>query len=148
MATLLQALVMMIAALSRLLAIGVACGALAGPVAAQQTPRASPAVQTEFNTFFRQFREALKANDAAATAALTRFPLYYDGDLRDAAHFQRSVFRRLFNARNRNCLQTARASYDRDGNGADTYSAFCGEQMFVFTKGAEGFRFSDIGVND
>ena len=109
---------------------------------------ASPALQKEFADFIGKFRAALKANDSAAVAGMTRLPFMNDSAVRDAAQFRDKVYKRDFTAKNRACLQRGKAVYDRDGENNDSFFIFCGEQIFVFTKTPAGFLFADIGVND
>ncbi|MBL8587751.1 MAG: hypothetical protein JNK46_04415 [Methylobacteriaceae bacterium] len=124
--------------------------ATAGAAGAQsgKPPAAPPAVQQEFDAFLTRFRAALKANDAAAVAGLTRLPFMADPAIADAAQFRAKSYATLFPARARACLQRARPVYDRDGEQNHTYSAFCGQTIFTFTKTPAGFRFTDVGAND
>ena len=119
--------------------------------AAAQAPKkvvASPALQKEFDGFIEKFRAALKANDSAAVAGMTRLPFMNDSAIRDAAQFRAKTYRTSFTAKDRACLQRSKAVYDRDQYKNDYYSIFCDEAMYVFTKTPAGFLFTDIGVND
>jgi hypothetical protein len=107
---------------------------------------ASPALQKEFAGFIEKFRVALKANDSAAVAGMTRMP--FDDNVRDAAEFREKIYKPVFTAKNRACIQSGKAIYARDDNNDDYYSIFCGERIFVFTKTPAGFLFTDISVND
>jgi hypothetical protein len=109
---------------------------------------ASPALQKEFDGFIAKFRAALKANDAAAVAVMTRLPFMNDGSIRDAAQFREKVYKRDFTAKSRACIQRGKAVYDRDGEGNDNYFIFCGQDIFVFTKTPAGFLLTEVGVND
>jgi len=109
---------------------------------------ASPALQKEFDGFVGKFRAALKANDSAAVAGMTRPPFMNDGSTRDAAQFREKVYKRDFTAKNRACIQRGKAVYDRDGENNDNFFIFCGQQIFVFTKMPAEFLFTEIGVND
>ena len=115
-----------------------------------QAPKkvASPALQKEFAGFMEKFRAALKANDSAAVAGMTRLPFMNDGSTRDAAQFREKIYKTFFTAKNRACIQGGKAIYDRDGNNNDYYSIFCGQHIFVFTKTPAGFLLTDIGMND
>lgn len=121
--------------------------AAAAPVLAQASRPAAPpaAVKTEFDAFLAKFRAALKANDAAAVAGLTRLPFMAESD---AATFRAKDYPRLFNAKSRACLARTKPVYDLDGEKNHAYSLFCGETIYVFTRDAGGFRFTDVGVND
>jgi len=109
---------------------------------------ASPAVQKEFDGFIEKFRAALKANDSAAVAGMTRLPFMNDKAIGDAAQFRAKTYRTEFTARNRACIQRGKAVYDRDQDGHDDYYVFCDDLIFVFTRTPAGFLFTDISVND
>ena len=121
------------------------------PAFAQAAPKnavASPALQKEFDGFIGKFRAALKANDSAAVAGMTRLPFMNDGSIRDAAQFHEKIYKREFTAKKRACIQRAKAVYGRDGENNDNFFIFCGEDIFTFTKTPAGFLFTEIGVND
>jgi hypothetical protein len=109
---------------------------------------ASPALQKEFDGFVEKFRAALKANDSAAVAGMTRLPFMADGTIRDAAQFQSKYYPTTFTAKNRACIQRGKATYDRDGENNENYVIFCGPLIFVFTKTPAGFLFTETGAND
>jgi hypothetical protein len=109
---------------------------------------ASPALQKEFAGFIEKFRAALKANDSAAVAGMTRLPFMNNASIRDAAQFREKVYKPDFTAKNRACIQRGKAVYDRDQENNDNYFIFCGENIFVFTKTPAGFIFTEVGVND
>lgn len=115
---------------------------------AAKDPVASPAVQKEFDGFIEKFRAALKANDSAAVAGMTRLPFMNDKAIGDAAQFAAKTYRTEFTAKNRACLQRGKAVYDRDDYKNDNYFIFCGDLIFVFSKTPTGFLFTDISVND
>ncbi len=124
--------------------------ALSAPAVAQgaRTAAASPALQKEFTDFIAKFRAALKANDSAAVAGMTKLPFMADSATGDAAQFRAKIYPTTFSAKNRACLQRAKAVHDRDGQNNDNYVMFCGETIFVFTKTPTGFLFTETGVND
>jgi hypothetical protein len=131
------------------LVIAVAFAALA--LAFAQAPKpvtASPAVQKEFEGFIGKFRAALKANDPAAVAAMTRLPYMGDASIGDAAQFRAKVYPREFTAKNRTCLQRAKPVYDRDGNKNEIYAIVCSGDVFTFTKGPAGFQLTDVDIAD
>ena len=123
---------------------------LLAPALAQapKKPAASPAVQMEFDGFIAKFRAGLKANDAGAVAGMTRLPFEYNGVYRDAAQFRAKGYAAVFTAKNRACVQSGKAVYDRDGENNDNYFIFCGQLIFTFTKTPGGFLFTEIGAND
>lgn len=116
--------------------------------AAPKNAVASPALQKEFDGFIEKFRAALRTNDSAAVAGMTRLPFMNDSAIRDAAQFRAKTYASSFTAKNRACIQRGKAIYERDQDKNDSYSVFCGELIFVFTKTPAGFLFTDISVND
>jgi hypothetical protein len=125
--------------------------AIAQKTSKQQAPKdpvASPALRKEFDGFIAKFRAALKANDSAAVASMTKLPLPYESSIRDAAQFRAKAYPRDFTPKNRACIQRGKAVYDRDQQNNENYFIFCGELIFAFTKTPAGFLFTDIGMND
>ena len=119
--------------------------------AVAQAPKkavASPALQKEFDGFIEKFRAALRTNDSAAIAGMTRLPFMNDSAIRDAAQFRAKTYSTFFTAKNRACIQRGKAVYERDPENHDNYFVFCGQHIFTFTKTAAGFLFTDIGAND
>jgi hypothetical protein len=106
---------------------------------------ASPALKKEFEAFIGKFRAALKANDSAAVAEMTKLP--FEGS-NDAAQFRAKGYPENFTAKNRACIQRSKPVYERDGENNDSYSIFCGDLIFVFTKTPAGFLFTDVSMND
>lgn len=134
-----------------LLSIALAVALLHLAPALAQAPKkavASPALQKEFGGFIARFRAALKVNDSAAVAGMTRLPFMNDSSIRDAAQFHEKVYKHEFTAKNRACIQRNKAVYDRDGENNENYFIFCGETIFGFTKTPTGFLFADVGMND
>ena len=109
---------------------------------------AALALQKEFAVFIEKFRAALKANDSAAVAGMTRLPFEHDGSIRDATQFRAKTYPTTFTAKNRACIQRGKAVYDRDGENNDNYFIFCGNLIFVFTRTPAGFLFTEVGMND
>lgn len=134
----------------RIFSIIVLASALMSPTLAlaQAPKKASPAVQAEFDGFIAKFRAALKANDAAAVAGMTRLPFMGDKTYSDVAQFSVKGYQEFFPAKDRACVQRKKAIYDRDGENNDTYHVLCSETIFTFTKTPAGFLFTDVGVND
>jgi hypothetical protein len=111
-------------------------------------PVASPELKKEFDAFIAKFRAALKANDAAAVAGMTKLPFMENAEIGNAAQFRERIYKNDLAAKERACIQRKKAVYARDGRGSDTFSIFCGETIFTFTRTASGFLFTDIGMND
>jgi hypothetical protein len=109
---------------------------------------APPVLQKEFVGFIAKFRAALRANDYAAVAAMTRLPFMNNGSIPDVAQFREKIYKVDFTAKNRTCIQRGKAVYDRDQQYNDNYFIFCGQRIFVFTKTPAGFLFTEIGNND
>ena len=113
---------------------------------AQDKP-APAAVQKDYDQFIGKFRDALKKNDAAAVTGMTRFPYYWD-EMRDAAYFQKNLYSKIFTPKVRTCLARGKGFYDQAPDGSESFSVFCGEEIYLFTKTPDGFRFAETGVND
>jgi len=109
---------------------------------------ASPALQKEFDAFIEKFRAALKTNDSAAVAGMTRLPFMNDSAIRDAAQFRAKTYSTFFTAKNRACIQRGKFVYDRDPRNHDNYFVFCGQNIFTFTKTPAGFLLTDVDAND
>ena len=120
------------------------------PAVAQSAKKlvASPALQQEFDDFIAKFRAALKANDPAAVAGMSRLPFMNDKAIGDAAQFRAKIYAPSFTAKTRACIQRTKAVYDRDDEKNDYYSVVCGDEYYIFTKTPAGFLFTDIGAND
>lgn len=121
---------------------------LAPAFAQTKEATATPVLQKEFDGFIARFRAALKANDSAAVASMTRLPLEYDSSVRDAAQFRAIAYPRDFTPKDRACLRRSKAVYDRDGQNNDNYFIICGELIFFFRKTPAGFLFTEISMND
>lgn len=109
---------------------------------------ASTAVQKEFEDFIAKFRAALKANDPATVAAMTKLPYMGDASIADAAQFRAKVWPSDFNAKNRACLQRTKPVYDRDGARNEVYAIACGGSIFTFTRTSAGFQLTDVDIAD
>ena len=48
----------------------------------------------------------------------------------------------------RRCLANAKPARDVDAHGAVSYSAFCGEVIYVFSKVGGAWKLTDLGAND
>jgi len=68
--------------------------------------------------------------------------------MRDAAEFRKNIYGEIFTAKIRACIARGKGDYDRDQEGHDNFAIFCGEELFLFTRTAEGFRFSEVDAND
>ena len=141
----------MLTSLARTAAIlALTVATLSSPVFAQNAEKAPPAVQAEFNTFIAKFREAVKANDAVAVTALTKFPFRQMSNMHNENAFQKQVYPKLFNTRIRDCVQKTRPVYSLDGQGNYNYSLLCGKSLLLIEKAASGgeFRFTETHVEE
>src|SRR3954454_14605022 len=97
----------------KILSTLVLAAALAQPASGfAQAPKkavASPALQKEFDGFIAKFSAALKANDSAAVAGMTRLPLDSHDAYRDAAQFRAKVYPQTFTPKNRACIESGKA---------------------------------------
>lgn len=119
------------------------------PACAQAQNSVAPAgLRQEFDGFLAKFRAALKANDAAAVAGMTRLPFMGDQASGDAVKFRAKIYPDLFPAKVRRCLARNKPAYDRDQQGNDNFHIICGEEIFYFTKRPQGFLFTEVGMND
>ncbi len=134
----------------RILLKFVVAAVLMGPglAVAQAPKKAAPAVQAEFDGFIAKFQAALKANDSAAVAGMTRLPFMGDKTYSNAAQFGAKGYQEFFTPKDRACVQRKKAIYDRDGENNDTYHVLCSGTIFTFTRTPAGFFFTDVGVND
>ncbi len=127
-----------------------AIASLSGPVVAQNRDKPPPAVQAEFNAFVGKFRAAVKANDATAVTAMTKFPFRQMGNHHDENAFRKQVYPKLFTARIRDCVQKARPIYELDGQDNHSFSIMCGKALLLIEKPGTGgeFRFTETHVEE
>ena len=123
--------------------------ALAGLAPAHaKDPVAPPALQKEFDAFIAKFRAAVKADDPAAVAAMSKLPFMSDASVSTAEQFRDMIYKADFQKKDRACIQRVKPIYDRNPLGEDNFSITCGDVYFLFTKTPQGFLLSDVGVND
>lgn len=90
----------------------------------------------------------MRANDAAAVAALSELRPAFALSTRDPPQVRSKAYAELFPAKVRACVQRGKAVYDRTPSGIESYSIFCGQSIFVFARQPAGFLLTDIGVDD
>ena len=95
-----------------------------------------------FAEFWSQFKAAVEKGDKEAIAGMTQLPF---GDEKLAKADFVKQFDKIFSARVRRCFRNAKPVKE---DKRDSYSVFCGENIFVFEKGKDGYQFTDVGVND
>lgn len=95
-----------------------------------------------FAPFWTQFKTALKKRDKEAIASMTKLPFFYNNKNLNRSQFI-SKFDEILPRRLSTCFNKEKPVSDQGA-----YSAFCGEQIYVFSKCNGKFMFTDIGVND
>ena len=95
-----------------------------------------------FAEFWTQFKAAVLTGDKAAIAGMTKFP-FGDNQLTKADFVKQCG--EIFSAKVRRCFPNAKPV---KADKRDSYSVFCGETIFVFEKGKDGYQFTDLGEND
>ena len=96
-----------------------------------------------FALFWTQFKAAVAAKDKEAIAGMTKFPFFYRDNLTRADFIKQ--FDVIFNAKVTKCFRSAKP--EKDTNRV-SYTVFCGEDIFTFTKEGGEYRFTDVGVTD
>lgn len=100
------------------------------------------AAEEKFDAFWVKFKAAVQKNDKAAVAEMTKFPYMLQDKNINKAQFIKS-YATIFDASARKCLPKQKPVKDKD-----SYMAFCGEDIFIFTKAGDHYLFTEIGVND
>jgi hypothetical protein len=70
----------------------------------------------------REFRAALKANDAAAVSGMALLPFQGDASVSNAVQFREKIYRPNFTKQNRACIRRETADYERDGENREISS--------------------------
>ena len=96
-----------------------------------------------FALFWTQFKTAVANKNKEAIVGMTKFPFFYRDNLTRADFIKQ--FDVIFNAKVRKCFQSAKPTKDTD---RESYTIFCGEDIFTFSKENGEYRFTDVGVND
>jgi len=98
-----------------------------------------------FDPFWVKFQTALKNNDKEAIASMTKLP--YQSYKWNMKSMDKKAFiaycAELFPKKTRDCLFKQKPVKDKD-----SYSAFCGEDIFIFEKVNGTYLFTEVGVND
>ena len=104
---------------------------------------ASPIVnQTSFRLFWKQFSSAMRRGDAVAAQVMTQLPFILDGQWVTEKDYSR-LWNDLLDRPTRRCLAKAPTiAYDVQ------LVAYCSGNMFIFTQTLDGWRFTEIGVDD
>ena len=73
---------------------------------------------------------------------MTKLPFMLDNKDLDRAGFIKQ-YSSLFTPRVRRCFTRAKPTKDQDN-----FEIFCGQQIFLFAKVGDVYKFTEIGVND
>lgn len=96
-----------------------------------------------FDAFWLKFKAALQKNDKEAIASMTKIPYQtYDKPLKTKKEFI-GYCDKIFSKKIRDCLQKQKPIQDKT-----YFSAFCGEEIYIFEKVNGNYLFTEIGVND
>jgi hypothetical protein len=118
-----------------------------GVTAALAVTVAAPALATPtdgFGLFWPKFVAAAAKDDKPALAAMTALGPGLGDDASSFAKFHSGHL----GAAARRCLVKAKPVRDVDPQGGVSYSAFCGEIIYVFSKPAGAWKLTDLGAND
>jgi hypothetical protein len=95
-----------------------------------------------FDAFWLKFKTALQKNDKEAIASMTKLPYGYDKPVKTKKEFMVQCDK-IFPKKIRDCLLKQKPVQDKT-----TFSAFCGEDIYLFEKVNGNYLFTEIGVND
>ena len=95
-----------------------------------------------FDNFWTNFKSALTKNDKEAISSLTSLPFESNYGKLNKTQFIKYCDK-LLPKKTRDCLGKQKPVADKN-----SYSAFCGEEIFVFEKVKGKYLFTTIGAND
>ena len=101
-----------------------------------------PAPPESFATFWAGFKSAVAKKDKEAVVAGTDLPSFYPNKPLAKAPFLKD-YASIFSKEVQKCFATAKPVRDRD-----SYSVFCGEEYYYFSKVNGIYKLTDIGMND
>jgi hypothetical protein len=107
-------------------------------------PPALAAPADGFAAFWPSFAGAAAKDDANALASMTKL----GPGLGDAGGSFAKFHAASLGASARRCLAKAKPVRDVDPQGGVSYSAFCGEVIYVFSKVSGVWKLTDLGAND
>ena len=96
-----------------------------------------------FALFWTQFKAAVANKNKEAIAGMTKFPFNYREKMTRVDFMKQ--FDVIFNAKVRKCFQHAKPMKDTN---RESYTVFCGEDIFTFAKENGEYRFTDVDAND
>lgn len=104
---------------------------------------AQPALAADgFTNFWTQFKAALTKRDKSALASMTKLPFLYNSKNLQKSQFI-AMIDEILPAKLSKCFVKEKPQFDKG-----SYFAFCGEQIFIFSKVEGKYLFTEIGVND
>ncbi len=98
-----------------------------------------------FAAFWTQFQAAVGKSDQKAVSQMIKFPVLYN-DIRKEAEFP-VIWKGAFKPAHRRCLAKQKPVKDTH-EGQVSYSAFCDDIIYSFSKDDAGWKLTDFGVND
>jgi hypothetical protein len=98
-----------------------------------------------FAAFWTQFQAAVGKSDQKAVSQMIKFPVLYN-DIRKEAEFP-VIWKGAFKPAHRKCLAKQKPVKDTH-EGKVSYSAFCDDIIYSFSKDDAGWKLTDFGVND
>ena len=100
-----------------------------------------------FAAFWTQFKAAVAKKDKDAVAAMTKFPVEIGENMTKAAFLKK--YPEFFGQDVQKCFAKKKpVKDDAAPGGRESYSLFCGEEIFIFEKVDGTYLFTGIGVND
>lgn len=96
-----------------------------------------------FQSFWIDFKTALKKRDKNALASMTKLPFLLDSKNLNKSEFIAKIDV-ILPVKLSKCFDKEKPVLDKD----DAYFAFCGEQIYIFSKTNGKYLFTEIGVND
>lgn len=118
--------------------------ALAAALALLASPALAAPADDGFAAFWPAFSAAAAKDDQAALARMTHLGLQ-DGDTPTSFA---EIHKQYLTASERRCLAKAHPQRDVDPTGGVSYDAFCGQLIYVFTRTAAGWQWTDLSPDD
>ena len=98
-----------------------------------------------FPAFWTQFKAAVGKSDQNAVSQMIKYPVFYN-DPRQVADFP-LIWKGAFKPAHRTCLAKQKP-FRETHEGKVSYSAFCGQVIYIFSKDGAGWKLTEFGVND
>ena len=119
-----------------------------GTALGQTPPKRLSSTPTAFQTFYRNFRNAVTRRDKLAVASMTQFPFEYGWDAGDEGTYTRRQFLAKFDdivGRNKGIFRRANPRFYVNGNSFDLTDE-SDASHFGFTKTRTGYKFTSMIV--